>query len=181
MLENKLPLVAVCGKFQPFHNEHFQYVLQAFDEGHHVIIGITNPDPKMTRHEDADPARSMPESNPFTYYERYKMITNCLAEQGVDRSLFDIVPFPLNIPEVWHHYIPRTAVFLVTLYGDDHWLEIRQEKLQSAGLSVKVLWSKESKGVTGNEVRDLINQGMQWEHLVPSGTTKVVKDVLNNR
>lgn len=38
------PLVAVCGKFQPFHNDHLKYVLSAFEFGEHVIIGVTNPD-----------------------------------------------------------------------------------------------------------------------------------------
>jgi nicotinamide-nucleotide adenylyltransferase len=175
MPNTKIPLVAVCGKFQPFHNEHLQYVLQAFNVGQRVIIGITNPDPIMTRHEEADPLRGLHESNPFTYYERTRMVANCLLDEGIDHSRFYIVPFPINIPDVWHHYIPKEAVFLITLYADDPWMDVRRKKLESAGIIVQVLWSKDRKGITGNEVRNLIDQNQQWEHLVPLGTVKVIK------
>jgi cytidyltransferase-like protein len=179
--EIREPLVAVCGKFQPLHNEHLLYILEAFELGKHVIIGITNPDPWMTRPEDADPIRGLPESNPFTYYERYKMVRNSLSEKGVDSARFDIVPFPINLPEIWHHYIPASAVFLITLYEDDQWLEVRRKKLEEAGLSVWVLWSKPDKGITGSEVRSLIKNNREWEHLVPSGAVRVIREVVNKK
>lgn len=175
------PLVAVCGKFQPLHNEHLLYILRAFEVGERVIIGITNPDPTMTRHEDADPVRGLQESNPFTYYERYEMVRNCLRDSGVDPSRFDIVPFPINVPELWHHYIPASAVFLITLYEDDKWLEVRRRKLENAGLTVRVLWAKEGKGITGRDVRDLILHDQEWEHLVPFGAAQVVRKVGKDR
>jgi nicotinamide mononucleotide adenylyltransferase len=175
------PLVAVCGKFQPLHNEHLQYILGAFEVGDHVIIGITNPDPGMTRPEIADPVRSLPESNQFTYYERYAMVRNSLFDNFVDPTRFDIVPFPINLPEMWPHYIPSRAVFLITLYKDDEWLEVRRKKLEDAGLSVRILWSKTAKGITGSEVRALIKNNQEWEHLVPPGAARVIREVVTER
>ncbi len=61
MIAQKYPVVAACGKFQPFHNDHLKYVLAAFEYGDHVVVGITNPDPWYVRTEDADRTRGAPE------------------------------------------------------------------------------------------------------------------------
>jgi cytidyltransferase-like protein len=173
---HKWPLVAVCGKFQPFHLDHFRYVTSAFDVGDHVIIGITNPDPNYIRYEEADPKRSTNEANPFTYYERYLMVLRSLVEGGYDRSSFDIVPFPLNVPESWFYYIPKNIVFLLTLYDDDKWLEVRRNKFNDMGIQTEVLWSETKKGIIGANVRQMIRNNENWEELVPSGTIKVIKE-----
>lgn len=173
---NKYPLVAVCGKFQPFHLDHYKYVTAAFDVGDHVIIGITNPDPTHTKFEEADPRRSTEEANPFTYYERYLMVLRSLVDGGFDRSRFDIVPFPLNIPESWFYYIPKDAVFLITLYDDDKWLEIRRKKMIDLGVHTEVLWSKPQKEFVGVNVRGLIRDNGDWQGHVPSGTKSVIEE-----
>jgi cytidyltransferase-like protein len=175
MIGKKLPLVAVCGKFQPFHTEHFDYVLQAFTVGDHVIIGITNPDPTYVRFEEADPQRSTLDANPFTYYERYLMVLESLRDKDIGPEKYDIVPFPINVPEFWFNYIPKEAVFLLTLYDDDKWLEVRKKKLEEKGIITKVLWSRPKKGISGSQVRNQIKQGLPWDILVPSGTARVIR------
>lgn len=170
------PLVAACGKFQPFHNDHLLYVLAAFEWGDHVLIGITNPDPHYVKSEEADPARSKPESNPATYYERYLMVQRSLDNEGIPRTRYDVVPFPLNVPESWFYYIPREAVFVLTLYGDDKWLEVRKHKLEEKGLQTHVLWSKNEKTVTGVQVRESIITDGNWRDLVPQGTAAIIAE-----
>jgi nicotinamide-nucleotide adenylyltransferase len=152
-------------------------VTAAFDVGKHVIIGITNPDPNYTKHDEADPKRSTDEANPFTYYERYLMILKSLIHGGFDRERFAIVPFPLNTPENWFYYIPKDVVFLITLYDDDKWLEVRQQKIESQGIQTEVLWSKNQKRVVGTNVRQIIRENKNWEDLVPFGTRQVLKEI----
>jgi nicotinamide mononucleotide adenylyltransferase len=173
----KWPLVAVCGKFQPFHVEHLKYVLKAFEVGEHAIIGITNPDPTYIRMEETDPQRSTSEANPFTYYERYMMVVGSLRDYGIDPLRYDIVPFPINVPGSWFNYIPKHAVFLLTLYDEDKWLQVRKRKLEDKGIRTEVLWSKPNKGVVGAEVRRRIRAGLEWEELVPQATSRVIKDL----
>ena len=177
----KSPIVAVCGKFQPFHNDHLAYVLAAFDVGERVIVGITNPDVSMTRYEEADPKRSLPESNPFSYYERYRMIEESLSDCRLPRDRFDIVPFPVNRLELLPSYLPKNAVILVTLYADDPWLVERQAKLKAAGWSTYVLWERPAKVLTASSVRELIREGGEWESFVPAAVGRIVKNITNER
>src|ERR1700735_1096255 len=95
------PLAVVCGKFEPFHREHLDYVQAALEVADRIIIGITNPDTSYVRHEDLDPVRSTAEANVATYYERYLMVKGSLADAGISLARFDIVPFPINTPSHW--------------------------------------------------------------------------------
>ncbi|USX56224.1 hypothetical protein [Lentzea sp. HUAS12] len=167
-------LVAACGKFQPFHNEHLEYLLAAVNEGQRCVIGITNPDPSYIRHERLDPVRGLPESNPATYYERLLMVTNSLCDAGVSRNRFEVVPFPINVPESWLNYFPRDALVLLTLYDDDPWLPERKARLENNGLVTKVLWRRVRKGISGADIRWRIAAGQPWKHLVPAATAKII-------
>lgn len=175
MLDYKLPLVALCGKFQGFHNAHLKFLLGAFDMGEHVIIGITNPDPLAIRKEAADPARSSPQSNPFTYYERYLMISENLKDKKIDTGRYDIVPFPINVPELWFYYIPKEVIFLITLYDNDPWLEAKKNKLERGGYATDTIWRRSRKTITGTEVRARMRAGENWESLVPKATARIIK------
>jgi nicotinamide mononucleotide adenylyltransferase len=167
-------LVAACGKFQPFHNEHLDYLLAALNEGEHCVVGITNPDPSYVRHEDSDPARSRTESNPATYYERFLMVTQSLCDAGISRDRFDVLPFPVNVPESWFNYFPRDALVLLTLYDDDPWLLERKARLEDHGLATRVLWQRPRKGITGADIRRRIIEGQPWRDLVPAATARVI-------
>lgn len=170
------PLVLACGKFQPFHNDHLRYVAAAFDVGEQVVIGITNPDPGYVRFEEADPQRSEPTSNPASYYERLLMVTGAMSDLGIERERYEVVPFPLNVPQSWASYVPLDAVVLLTLYDDDPWLDRRRQLLQQHGLRTHVLWRKAAKGVVGADVRRRIGVEQAWEPLVPAATVRVLRE-----
>lgn len=169
-----VPLVAACGKFQPFHNEHLDYLLAALSFADHCIVGITNPDPTYVRHEEADPRRSRPESNLATYYERHLMVRDALRDAQIPHDRFDVVPFPLNVPEQWFNYVPSTALVLLTLYDDDPWLLERRTKLESHGLRTKVLYHKAAKGIVGADIRRRIADDLPWRDLVPAATARII-------
>ncbi len=167
-------IVVACGKFQPFHNEHLDYLLAALSVGQHCIVGITNPDPTYIRTEKADPLRSRPESNLATYYERYLMVRDSLQEARVQGERFDVVPFPLNVPDQLFNYVPQNALVLVTLYDDDPWLIERRSKLEAHGFRTEVLYHKPGKGIVGADVRRRIAEGRPWKDLVPAATARVI-------
>ena len=60
----------VLGRFQPLHLGHLEYLEAARRRCRRLFVGITNPDPGTRLPHSADPARSLPENNPFTYVER---------------------------------------------------------------------------------------------------------------
>jgi nicotinamide-nucleotide adenylyltransferase len=142
-----------------------------------LIVGITNPDPLLSSFDDADPERSDPSNNPLSYFERLEVIRGALTQEGVDRSRFEIVPFPISRPELLRNYVPASCVFHLTIY--DRWGERKHELLAAEGFEVNLLWRRplEEKGVTGKDVRARIADGRAWEHLVPAGAVKALRSL----
>lgn len=164
------------GKFQGFHLGHLEYIMASCELCEHLIIGITNPDPDLTKEDIHDKKRSLPESNPFTYYERYLMIRDSLLERNIPKESFDIVPFPINYPEKLYTYAPTDAVYYTTVY--DYWNRKKVEVLRNLGYEVKVLWERtmEDRLTSGSELREKIIKGKVWEHLVPKSVERVIKE-----
>lgn len=163
------------GRFQILHNDHMKYLLAGKELCEHLIVGITNPDPFLTRDSNANPHRSTPIANPLTYYERYVMIEAALKEKGLNSSEFSIVPFPINIPELIKYYVPMDATFFLTVYDD--WGKQKKEYFESLGVNIHVLWevSLEEKGLSSINIRKSIILGVLWEHLVPPSVAKLMK------
>jgi len=174
--EIKYDIGVIHGRFQILHNDHMKYLLAGKNLCNHLIIGITNPDPSLTRDSKTNPHRSTPLANPLSYYERYVMIREVFKEKGFKLSEFSIVPFPINIPELIKYYVPMDVVFFLSIYDD--WGRQKKKYLESLGLNVHVLWevSLEEKGLNSSDIREAIIKGKPWEHLVPISVEKLMKD-----
>lgn len=167
----------VHGRFHIFHNDHLKYVLSAKAKCQHLVVGITNPDPSLTRTDSADPERSSPEANPLTYFERYTIVRAVLLEAGLADSEFSVVPFPVNFPELYRFYLPLDAVFYLTIYDD--WGRRKLAMFEAMGLKTEVLWVKprEQKGISAGEVRKLIARGAAWQNLAPPATYELIRSM----
>ena len=86
----------IHGRFQPFHNGHLEYLRGAAERSSELFVGITNPDPTRVRPEASDPARHLPESNPYTYVERLRMVKAAAADAGLDLAPVHAIPFPVT-------------------------------------------------------------------------------------
>ena len=160
-------LGSVHGRFQLLHNEHMKYILAGKKRCEHLIIGICNPDMTRTKFSKADPHRSQASANPFTYYERFNMIQGAMLEAGVGRDEFDIVPFPINFPELIFNYVPQGAKYYMTIY--DMWGLEKKAVLERLGCNVELLWQKtpSEKVISGTQLRQRIRDGMEWRQYVP--------------
>ena len=165
----------IHGRFQMLHNGHMEYLLAGKERCERLIIGISNPDATLIKFNGANPHRSAAASNPLSYFERYEMIRLAMVEAGVPRDEFEIVPFPINYPELLFNYVPRDAKFYMTIY--DEWSEEKQKTLQELGCEVEVMWkrSNDEKEISGTEVRACITAGEEWKHLVPPSVYEYVK------
>jgi nicotinamide mononucleotide adenylyltransferase len=169
-------LGVVVGRFQVFHNDHLKYLFAGLSLCQNLVVAITNPDPSRTNLDTCDPIRHLEESNPLTYFERYTLIKAVLFEHGVASTRFSIVPFPINIPDLYYCYLPLEAIFYLTIY--DSWGRKKMELLQKHGFRTHVIWEKppNEKKISGSDVRRLIASGGQWEHLVPKSVAKLVNE-----
>lgn len=165
----------IPGRFQIFHNDHLRYLLAACRLCRHLVVGITNPDPRLTRQDAADPRRTLPLANPLTYYERYRMVEAVLTEAGCCPASFSIVPLPINFPELYRYYVPESALYFVSIYDD--WGRRKLELFKSLGLQTRVLWevAPEEKGISAQDVRQRLISGEPWQHLVPSAAVRLVQ------
>jgi len=77
--------VIYLGRFQPFHDGHFQTVQQALEQGKKLIIGIGSSN------------RSRSTDNPFTFQERVEMIHKSIPVHQSDRVHFVAInDYPYN-------------------------------------------------------------------------------------
>ncbi len=165
----------VHGRFQPFHTGHLHYTLEALKRSEHLIIGLTNPDLSETQSEAADTQRHTPEANPFTFFERQRMIRAALVEVAVEPSRVSIVPFPIHAPERWAYYCPKETVQFIRVFSE--WGQEKVARLQAAGWQVEVLDPGATKRESGSAVRRGLIQGQGWEQLVPRSVGAVLKQI----
>lgn len=168
-------LGVIHGRFQVLHNDHLRYILAGKELCRHLVVGITNPDPTLTLSDPADPKRSLPESNPLTYYERYQLVTECLVEAGATRETFSVVPFPVNRPDLYRFYVPLEAVFFLSVYDD--WGRRKLALFRGQGLACHVLWDRPAaeKGISGSAVREAMARSEPWKHLVPPAAARLLE------
>ncbi|HEY0933279.1 MAG TPA: adenylyltransferase/cytidyltransferase family protein [Trebonia sp.] len=168
------PVAVIHGRFQPLHWGHLEYLLAGANRAELLVVGITNPDPEMTADEPADPARGRPESNPFTYYQRYLMVEGALRDAGIPADSLRIVPFPHSFPDRLRYYAPADAVYLLTVY--DEWGNTKVDRFQGLGLVTEVMWRRTEKPISGSRVRAAIAGGEDWAELVPPAVRRVIKE-----
>jgi nicotinamide-nucleotide adenylyltransferase len=166
----------VAGRFQILHKDHMKYILAAKRRCGHLVVGITNPDPSLTKADAADPKRHLPENNPLSFFERKVMVESALGEAGLKLGKdFSVVPLPINFPKLYNNYLPRGATFFATDY--DGWGERKLQQFHEQGFSTHMLWKrpKSQKGISATEVRNRMVAGKAWEQMVPSSVAHHLK------
>jgi cytidyltransferase-like protein len=171
-----MKLGVIHGRFQMLHLGHMEYLLAGKSRCDFLYIGVTNPDPELTAPNSNDLKRTNLSANPFTYYERLQMLCNAMLESGVNRNQFEIVPFPINYPQLLKYYVPLDATFFVTVY--DTWGEHKLKTLQDLGVNVDLMWRRtmDERLTSGTEVRTLIANDGEWESLIPKSTVEYLRN-----
>lgn len=167
---------SVHGRFQPFHNEHLEYVLSAQKLCDYLWIGITKYDITSTDSNPLGRHRERPESNPLTFFERICIISEVLIELGIDRSKFGFIPFPIETPQRLPDFMAVSIPCYTTIC--EHWNEEKIEVLRSLGYEVRVLYRKDQKAVSGAAIRrDIAAGGNSWKDQVPHATVRAVEQL----
>ena len=155
----------IHGRFQLFHNDHLRYALLAKQQCEKLIVGITSPENASLIREEVDPHRSEAASNPFTYYERFNMVKLALLGAGLKREDFEIVPYPIERPEILYNYVPLGATSFFTIYDD--WGYEKLNRLKNLGYGTVVLFDTRQKAMCSTEIRQKMVNGDTWKQMVP--------------
>jgi nicotinamide mononucleotide adenylyltransferase len=165
----------VCGRFQPPHNEHLEYLLEAKKRCRFLWIGIVRPDVHdMPESPDAVHRQAF-HANPLTYFERVQILVRAMVDEGVAQNAFACTPFPLDGPqERLGDFMSREIPCFTTIC--EQWNEKKREKLVQAGYRVEVLFKRDpATKVEGQHIREaIVRQDSSWEALVPPATKDAV-------
>ena len=162
----------IHGRFQLFHNDHLRYALLAKQQCEKLIVGITSPENASLIREEVDPHRSEAASNPFTYYERFNMVKLALLGAGLKREDFEIVPYPIERPEILYNYVPLGATSFFTIYDD--WGYEKLNRLKNLGYGTVVLFDTRQKAMCSTEIRQKMVNGDNWKQMVPEAVYQYV-------
>ena len=168
---NEISEGSVHGRFQPFHNEHLEYVLAAHRACEFLWVGITKYDLDLET-SPLGREREKPENNPLSYFERVTIIGEALVEAGLQRSAFSFVPFPIEHPTKLKQFLAPSVPCFTTIC--EEWNREKIKVLEAQGYTVRVLWEHD-KNVTGRNIREQIISGDRgWRQQVPNATVRAV-------
>lgn len=172
------------GRFQPFHNGHLAVVKSALEQCDLLVIGITNPFrlPPVHYQSYTEEAKKsveharQPENNPWPYWARALMIREGLKSEGIDLTRVLLIPnlnnTGLPVDEV---RFPKEITTIFVSPKEEHNHAITK-KYEDEGWRVSQITPKHAS-ISATEVRAKIRKNEPWEHLVPKGTAKVIKEL----
>jgi cytidyltransferase-like protein len=170
----RLERASVHGRFQPFHNGHLDYVLQAFDCADFVSVGLTQI--FRLRNVEGVEGRNSAPANPLTFEQRSTLVRAALIEAGVKQSRFDIIPFPIETPTRLHEFVrPGMVCFTTELTP---WNAEKIRLLRREGYEVRSLKVSPIDGVrvaTGSTIRSMIRAAdVSWKKFVPEAVADLI-------
>ena len=153
----------LIGRMQPVHNGHMQVIKKILDEVDEIIIGIGSA---QLSHEAKDP---------FTAGERLVMISQALAEEGIDSSKYYIIPMQdINFNAIWVSHVKMlTPPFSIVYSGNS----LVKQLFSEEGFEVRQPPLYDRLHLSGTEVRRRILEDENWQELVPKATADVINEI----
>lgn len=164
----------VHGRFQPFHNGHLDYVLQAFEKASFISVGLTQI--FMPRPTDDVKSRNSAAANPLSFLQRSRLVTSALTSAGIERARFDIVPFPIETPTRLREFIAQDVTCFTTELN--LWNSEKIRLLEREGYVVvrlRVSNVDDVRITSGTNIRKLIRQrDDSWRNFVPEAVHNLI-------
>lgn len=153
----------LIGRMQPVHNGHMQVISKILEEVDEIIIGIGSA---QLSHELKDP---------FTAGERIVMMSQALADAGVDSSRYYIIPMQdINFNAIWVSHVKMlTPPFSIVYSGNP----LVKQLFSEEGFEVRQPPLYDRIHLSGTEVRKRILEGDDWQELVPKATADVIAEI----
>nr|WP_294998463.1 nicotinamide-nucleotide adenylyltransferase [uncultured Methanobrevibacter sp.] len=153
----------LIGRMQPVHNGHMEVIKQVLSEVDEIIIGIGSA---QMSHEIKDP---------FTAGERIVMMSQALADSGIDPSRYYIIPMQdINFNAVWVSHVKMlTPPFSIVYSGNP----LVKQLFKEEGFEVRQPHLYDRLHLSGSEVRRRILNDENWKELVPNATVDLINEI----
>jgi nicotinamide-nucleotide adenylyltransferase len=151
----------IVGRFQPFHNGHFEIIKTVLERNSSVIIGIGSAQYSHTL------------KDPFTAGERHLMISETLEEAKI--SNFYLVPIEdVNSNPLWVAHVEALTPRFDIVYTNNSLVKRlfkeKNYKVESLKLLNRSDWS-------GTRIRERMLKGDDWEQFVPQPVARIIKEI----
>jgi cytidyltransferase-like protein len=162
------------GRFQPLHNGHLKYLLEAKKNCDFLWVGITQYNTYSLNSSPIDPHRQEIINNPLTFHERLLIVRKALLDNNISSDKFSVIPFPIDTPEYLANYLPNSVpIFTVVC---DEWNLHKNRILENLGYKVIVLWEDHNRDIIETKIREEIRLGLEsWKTQVPNATREAIE------
>ncbi len=172
-----IALGCVTGRFQPVHNQHLALFEIALAQCGYLVVAVTNPDIAARHQESTSTHRHTPAANPFSYFERVRLLEAAVRERGLAERT-TMVPFDLTRRDVWGQYVPLSARQYVRAYSD--WERQKARWFEQAGYTVTLLDGDSSDRLSASDIRADMRDGHDgWRAFVPAATVPLLTELLD--
>lgn len=153
----------LIGRMQPVHNGHMEVIKQILNEVDEIVIGIGSA---QLSHELKDP---------FTAGERIVMMSQALADAGIDASRYYIIPMQdINFNAIWVSHVKMlTPPFSIVYSGNP----LVKQLFSEEGFEVRQPPLYDRVHLSGTEVRRRILEDLNWQDLVPDATIDLINEI----
>jgi nicotinamide-nucleotide adenylyltransferase len=183
MLSNKRALFG--GRFQPFHNGHLYAIdsICAKNNYSQIVIGIANPDSLHVIDKVTEAYKNfLPERNPFTYEERFRMITESLKDRFGNSRIFHILPlFPPDLygMELWENFIGNRDDIVYCIPSISEWEKTLIDRYLRMGLQVEEMAISRWQNISSTDIRERISRGEDtWKKYVPAAVSAIIEELI---
>lgn len=146
-------LACVTGRFQPVHHQHLELFALALADAEHLVVAVTNPDVLARQEESTSAHRHTAGANPFTYFERVRLLTMALQAESLS-DWVTVVPFDLTRPDTWADYVPLDAHHFVRAYSP--WERHKADLLREHGYEVTLVEGDSEHRIASTEIRETL-------------------------
>ncbi len=151
----------LVGRFQPFHLGHVDAIKFALDKVENLWLGIGSSN------------RSLEKNNPFSADERKKMIQSSI-DSGISKKIQIFYIPDLEDHKKWIENIDEIVPKYDMVFSNDEMTHHLYSKRNMKVISIPFTNRDE---LSGTNIREKIQSGQNWDHLVPEGTKKTLETI----
>jgi nicotinamide-nucleotide adenylyltransferase len=150
------------GRFQPFHNGHYEALKWILERSDKVILGIGSAQYSHTK------------ENPFTVGERIEMISNQLIDDKlIDRVIIAAIPDTNEQHSLWVSVVQQYCPSFEVVFSND---PLTRLLFTEKGIKVESIPFFEREKYEATKIREKIATGLNWEEFVPKKVAEYIKD-----